>query len=750
MISKILKRLWQPSAYFWTRLLARGAGAGILLLALAVQTGLAPAFEDFHRRIELMSFDLRMNAQLPLEQAVDPRVVIVDIDEYSLAQEGQWPWPRQRMAELVESLGMAGAAVIVGDIVWAEAERNVAEVVARRLASEAPEQRLLGEQLLQISESFDGDLRLAEALRDWEMVLGYVLQPYPEPNSGALPQPLLIDGERLARTSLPAMASYTGNIALLQEAATYGGFFSAYPDRDGILRRVPVVARYEGALYGSLALEAVRQFYLIDEVELVTAPIGGVDTVEAVRLGPSVIPTDGAGNMVIPYRGRQGSFPYVPAADVLNGSADPDLLAGAIALIGPTARGLFDLRATPVQSVYPGVEVHANLIVAMLDNLYLTVPAWAPGANIVIVLLLGLALALLLPALTPLRQLLLTGTAAAAVVGLNLWLWRGHGLILDLATPLLLVALLAMVNLAAGFLFEARTKLRLKGMFGQYVPPQLVEEMSNSPDSFGFEGETRELTVLFCDIRSFTTISESLSASELKQLLNRFFTPMTRIIFDSRGTIDKYVGDMIMAFWGAPVPDPRHAEQAIGAALEMLAEAERLRPQFAAAGLPEVAIGVGLNSGPMNVGDMGSEYRRAYTVLGDAVNLGSRLEASTKYYGVGLLVGERTRALAGDAFIFRELDLVKVKGKAQAIRVYEPICRAGQTGPELEEELASHADALTHYRAQRWDKAEAGFSDLAQRHPHRYIYRLYLERIAELRGRELPADWDGSYTRTEK
>jgi adenylate cyclase len=321
---------------------------------------------------------------------------------------------------------------------------------------------------------------------------------------------------------------------------------------------------------------------------------------------------------------------------------------------------------------------------------------------------------------------------------------------LPLALPVVMPVLLGMLNMAWGFLFEERSKRHLQGMFGQYVPPELVAELADNPDGLvSMEGERREMTVLFCDIRSFTTISEGLEPGELKDMLNRYFTPMTRIIFENRGTVDKYVGDMIMAFWGAPLEDPDHARHALVTALAMLEESERLKPELQAMGYPELNIGIGLNSGPMSVGNMGSEYRRAYTVLGDAVNLASRLEGLTKFYGVRLVVGDDTRA-GQDDFLFRILDRVQVKGKDEPVDIHEPVGPRAELDPAVITEVEAHEAAVAAYRARDWETARAAFNKLATAHPDRVIYTLYLERMELVDPTTLPEDWDGVFRHTSK
>lgn len=742
--------------YRTRRIVAIGMGFILIMALLVVQFVRPPFFGDLTQRLELIAFDIRLRAvrNISAESTVNEpatKVVIVDIDERSLTEHGRWPWSRAKVAVLLERLAQAGAAVVAFDVMFSEPEANPAVEVASFLKKKGGESEVLAAELGRFEESFDRDRQFAGALSSKEVILGYTFQPHTLQRIGVLPHPLsLANPQVIPKSSLPAMRGYTANLSILAQAALGSGFFSLNPDLDGVVRRAPLVARYNDQLFSSLALETLRHFMLADSVSLNTSQINGVETVEAIELaGFTSIPTDADGQMIVPYLGPQGSFPYVSASAVLAGSVPIGELEGAIVLVGTTAPGLFDLRATPVQAVYPGVEIQANLIDAILSKRFLVQPAWAQGVDFVVMIVVGLALALALPFSPPFWQMLWTLVVGGGLVLINLFFWR-QGLVLSLAMPLILAGLLATFNLAYGFLVESHSRRQLKGMFGQYVPPQIVQEMSENPQKYSFEGETRELSVLFADIRGFTSLSEALTAAELKKLLNRFFTPMTRIIFETRGTIDKYVGDMIMAFWGAPVPDAQHAVQAIEAALRMLQETERLQRDFSKEGLPRIAIGIGINTGPMNVGDMGSEFRRAYTVLGDAVNLGSRLEGATKYYGVGVVVGETTRVAAGEAFVFRELDLVRVKGKAKAIRVYEPVCRGSEADEALQRELADYGQVLADFRARRWEEARSGFSRLRDGSPDRRLYGIYLERIEALAVDDPGEGWDGVYERKEK
>ena len=729
-----------------SRHLATLISLALLIVILLAQFGGMPLLGTVYQRLELLAYDQRLQYHL-IENEQDHRIVIIDIDEASLQQEGQWPWSRLRMAQLLQQLHDSGAILVGFDIVFAEPESNPALLVAEQLDDEDLLQRLH-----ELAPQLDGDHHFARQLEQSEAILGYIFSPGQTLRIGQLPPPLSYHSDHPRHLmELPPMQGYSAPLPVLMSHSSGAGFFSLQPDRDGVVRRAPLLASYQDEIYPALSLEIIRRLFFLDEVTLETALINERAQIEAIHLDMALrIPTDGMGKMIIPFRGPPESFPYLSAHQVLNGDFDPQTLMGAIVLVGTTAPGLFDLRATPVNEIYPGVEVHANLIAAMLDQRFLHEPSWAKGANFALSLLMGFILSLLMPRLTPMPLVALSLLALFSVFFVTGWFWQQHGLVLALAGPLLVVLVITSFQLAWGFFTVSLNRHQLKEMFGQYIPPELVSEMSEQPECFSFDGESREMSVLFADIRSFTNISESLDANELKRLLNHYFTPMTRIIFENRGTIDKYVGDMIMAFWGAPVSNEQHAISAIDTALVMLAETERLKPEFATLGWPAINIGIGINSGTMNVGDMGSEYRRSYTVLGDAVNLASRLEGTTKFYGVGLVVGEYTRKLAGEAFVFRELDRVRVKGKHQAITIYQPMCRAGHASDTLLADLADYHRALELYRQRQWDQADALFLQLQQQHPDTRIYTLYRERITDCRYRILEEDWDGVYVRKSK
>ena len=606
--------------------------------------------------------------------------------------------------------------------------------------------------------TLDSNYRFAESLIARDVVTGFVfkdsLAPGEPEATGVLPAPIIL-GRDLDGVTVPFVAAsgYTGNLEALQQNAIAGGFFdSPLIDADGVFRRAPLVQQYDGDLYPSLALAVAH-------IAMGSPPVGlrfaarddgrmsGIE-LEAFVLGDTSIPVNEQAAVFIPYRGPQESFPYVSAKDVLSGAAPAAVLNDRIALLGASAAGLLDLRSTPVGQRYIGVEAHANLIAGLIDGEIRQQPAYSDGLELALLLAVAILTAWLLPRLAPLSSL---GFVVIVLLGLmagNLWLWSAEGLVVPLASVLMYTLLAAMLHITYGFFIEQRNKRHLSQIFGQYIPPSLVEEIDASGEEISLEGETREMSVLFSDVRGFTTISEGLDATELTRMMNEFLTPFTSAIQRHRGTIDKYMGDAVMAFWGAPLVDADHARHALLAAFDMLAAVESLDEPFAHKGWPAIRVGVGIASGEMNVGNMGSEFRIAYTVMGDTVNLGSRLEGLTKQYGVDIIVNDRTTELVSD-FTFRELDLVRVKGKHEPVAIYEPLGPTAEIPAETKALLDRYAVALAAYRAADWRLAEREFERLKE-HDHALLYNVYLDRLKRFRQDPPPADWDGVFEHTTK
>ncbi len=699
------------------------------------------------RSIEAISYDVRLRLTMP--QTLDRRIAIVDIDEKSLAEEGRWPWGRDKLAAMLDQLFERDHVKAVGfDVVFAEKDESSGLKVLERLG----QKELSGlpqfqARLAQLRPQLDHDRLFAQKLAGRPVVLGYYFTGNQSQVSGQLPPPSLPAGALKANDIAFIDASgYGANLAQFQQAAHSAGHFNPATDFDGVARRVPMLMKYRGAFYESLSLAMMRTLAgdpaLQAGFETGAGDVG--DSLEWLGVGKLKIPVDENVSALVPYRGKQGSFPYFSASDVLHGRIDARELAGAIVLVGTTAPGLMDLRSTPVGAVYPGVEIHANLIAGMLDRNIKEKPAYMLGADLSEMLLLGLLLAIALPLLSPIRATLATLAALALVVGINLALWQYASMVMPLAATVLMVIALFILSMSYGFFVESRAKRQITGLFGQYVPPELVDEMSENPENFTMEGESREMTVLFSDVRGFTTISEGLAPKQLSRLMNEYLTPMTQIIHKQRGTIDKYIGDAIMAFWGAPLADPDNARHGVLAALEMQGALASLRGKFKAEGWPEIRIGVGVNTGSMSVGNMGSEFRMAYTVMGDSVNLASRMESLTKQYGVGIIVGENTQKILKQEFVFRELDRVRVKGKDKPAAIYEPLGLAGQVDMSALDEIALFQAAIGLYREQDWDLAELHLLNLKQTEA-RQVYDLYLERIAYFRENPPGTEWDGVF-----
>jgi adenylate cyclase len=701
--------------------------------------------------------DLRMRLEGP---APDPRIVIVDIDPKSLAAVGRFPWSRDVMAKLVDQLaGHYGARAIGFDVSFPEPDTSSGYAVLERLAQhELKDVPGMATRLAALKPELDYDGRFARALAGRPVVLGYNLST--ALSKGVLPTPAFTVADLRGRRLDAGMSSgYEANIARLQEAARGAGSFSFDPDVDGVVRTVPLLQRVGDGYYPSLGL-ATAAVYLGatsirpdfgDESLVGQDGAAGADAIllALARKNLRILVGDGL-TTVVQFRGpggpAGGTFRYVSAVDVLDGKVPAAVLAGHIALVGTTTPGLQDLRSTPVSSVYPGVEVHANVIKSILDGRFKSRPDYATALEFLQIALAGTLLALLLPALAPLAAVLASGAVFAGVVGVNWFLYREMDWTIDMFACLLLVALLFVANVAWGYLFEYRKGRALVSRFGEYVAPELVAQMAENPEAYTMEGESRELSVMFVDVRGFTTISEGLSPKALREYINLYLTAMSEDIRAShQGTLDKYIGDAVMAFWGAPVAFADHASRAVATALLMQASAARLDDDFQRRGWPALAIGIGINSGPMHVGDMGSAIRRAYTVMGDAVNLGSRLEGITKVYGVGIAVGAATR-LGAPEFVYRELDLVRVKGKNEPVAIFEPLGKPADVAPAVLDELAAWDAALARVRAQDFDGAEAAIAALHAAHPGRALYALYLERIARWRAAPPGAGWDGVTT----
>ncbi|MES2942585.1 MAG: adenylate/guanylate cyclase domain-containing protein [Pseudomonadota bacterium] len=726
-----------------------------LVLVLLHATGIMPL--GTMQRLDDVIYDARLRATMP--KTLDDRIVIVDIDEKSLAEVGRFPWGRNKVGRLVDILFSQQHVALLGfDIVFAEPDDSSGLSRLNDLArNEFKDQAGFAERLRQLQPELDYDASFAKLLETRPVVLGFYFSSDGDGRTvGSLPAPVMSRNDLKGRSvEAYTWTGYGSNIDILAKAAPVAGHFNTTPDIDGVVRSLPLLAEYKGQFYESLALAMFRRLAGSPKVvpgfsdeQWLSRSYQGLDRILLKEDKSSLsISVDKHISTLVPYRGaggvKGGSFRYVSAADVLAGRLPADSLKDKIILVGTTAPGLLDLRVTPVGQVYPGVEAHANLISAWLDDKVTLKPDYAMGYDVFVLIIAGLLLAIGLPLLSAPRAVLLSVGVLVTVTGINTWLYMGFGLVMPLAAALVMTLTAFALNMSYGYFVESRSKRELAHLFGTYVPPELVDEMVKDPDSYSMKATSRELTVMFCDMRGFTKMSEQMEPTQLQELLTGVFSELTTLIRANRGTIDKYMGDCVMAFWGAPVETPEHANLAVKSAMEMANAVRGINADHRARGLPEIGIGIGLNTGSMCVGDMGSNIRRAYTVIGDAVNLGSRLEGLSKVYGVDIVVSETTRKQASD-FAWQELDRVRVKGKEQAVAIFWPMAPTAQVSDATNTELKTWVSFVKAYRAQNWDQADVLMLNLTRMNAKKFLYQMYSERVASMRLLPFDPEWDGA------
>lgn len=722
----------------------------LLLAALALRAEEGPGVG------RLRNFVFDSYQRLKPRPYIDAPVTIVDIDEESLARLGQWPWPRSRLAELVDRLDGQGAAAIGLDILLSEPDRTAPENLVQLWPATAD----LDGVRQAILRMPDPDLLLAESLANAPAAVGFELTDRGQSD----PPPLKAGFARAGddpRLFLPRYAGVVRARAEFEAAATGYGSVNVVPDSDGTTRRLPLLMAVGDGLVPSFAAEALRvaqgaRSYAIKASGASgAASFGAATGIVAVKIGAAIVPTDASGAVLLYDSGHRAER-FVPAWQVIEGGNDPARVAGRIVLIGSTAEGLKDLKPTPLAPTMAGVEATAQALEQMTTGIFLSRPDWADGAEILFLLVFGSALILIARRFSAVGGALL-GLGAAGIAIAGSWLaFTRDGWLVD---PLFPTAVALLLYLATSFLGYLRTegeKRHVRAIFSQYLSPVLVEKLASQPEPPRLGGETRELTLMFSDLQGFTSIAEGLDPAALTRLMNSFLTPMTRVIQERLGTIDKYMGDCVMAFWNAPIDDPDHAAHALWAALAMRAELARLNAELAreaaerGQGPMGLAFGIGINTGHCSVGNMGSEQRIGYTAIGDAVNLASRLEGLTRLYGIDCVVGEATaRAAAGHGFALVEIDRVRVKGKRKPETVHALLGdRAVAEGEPFRALATAHAAMIEAYRACDWDGAAAALEDAHDRLGTDFLsltplYALYEQRIAEFRETPPPADWDG-------
>ncbi len=775
---------WTPFArqggarrrFSFRKLFSLDRGVGLAMLAAFVALSWADPYPVEYLRTK--TFD--MYQQFRPRVVGERPVTIVDIDEASLKELGQWPWPRTTLAQLVVNLANAGAAVIAFDVVFPEPDRLNPDRIAGTLYGLDEETRA------KLRAMPSNDDLLADVFKQtrFQLRIGNRVE---EAGRVVLGQAVLFSGEEAAASTadanpLPAksvawkqmfkdapspssflqpFAGLVRNVPALEDAASGHGIFSLAPEPDGTVRRVPTFFRQGDNAYPTLPIEMLRVGMLQRTALIETGYDGILDVkIKNPQGGFFTIPTDRMGR-VWPYFSQHDPAKYVSAREVLNGTVDPARIEGKLVVIGTSATGLVDIRPTPVGEWMPGVEVHAQVIEAVLGGGLLERPQMMTLWELTALALAGLLVIVLVPWIGAkwtigLFLVIAGGTAYGS------WHEFVHDrVLLDATFPIVAVLLIYTTMTYLGFSREEAQKRQVRSAFGHYLSPAMVERLAEDPSQLKLGGEKRDMTMLFCDVRGFTTISETFKTHPegLTRLVNRLLTPLTRIILERRGTVDKYMGDCIMAFWNAPLEDPEHARDAVRSALAMIAEMkplnERLRSDPDPKERPptELRIGVGVNSGEVVVGNMGSDQRFDYSVLGDAVNLASRLEGQCKTYGVDCVIGESTCALVAD-FATLELDLIKVKGKKEAVAIHTVVGDETVAASDFFRSLReSHEAMLRCYRAQDWRLAGERLDDCRRRSDGfnlAGLYDLYEERI-RIYERESPgADWDGVFVATSK
>ncbi|HVX98866.1 MAG TPA: adenylate/guanylate cyclase domain-containing protein [Pseudorhodoplanes sp.] len=717
--------------------------AGLILLATLVALRIYDPLPL--ESLRLKSFDIYQIIK-PRDAELRP-VVIVDIDEASLRELGQWPWPRTLVADLVTKLSEMGSAGIAFDVIFAEEDRLSP-------ARAADSFRNIDDETLQKLRSMpSNDQIMAEAMRPAKVVLGQSGVPVATPTAPAgLPQ---TGFAMLGPDPSPFLVTFPGllrNIPILERAAAGRGVLTIRSERDGIVRRVPLVMKAGDILVPAMTLELLRVVTKSGAIRIKTDPAG----LQSVAVPGLEIPTDRNGMMWVNFAPHDGSR-YVSARDVLNGTVPADRINGRLVLIGTSAVGLLDIKTTPLDAAIPGVEIQAQILENVLTGAVLSYPNYAVAVELLSAILFGSVILVFAPMIGALPLLILGFAVGAALTALSWYFYSERGLLFDLSFPLLSSFILYVTVVFINYFREQKDRQRIRSAFGQYLSPTLVEQLAQSPEKLQLGGETRTMTIMFSDVRGFTAISESFrhDPQGLTQLMNRFLTPLTNAIIEEKGTIDKYMGDAIMAFWNAPIDDPEHEINACKAALAMLRKVDALNAEREIEAnetgqrfIP-IRIGVGLNTGQCVVGNMGSDLRFDYSVLGDSVNLASRLEGRSKSYGTPIIIGSGTAAKVAGKFATLEIDLITVKGKTEPERIYtvlgdEAIAASSEyrTIRELTERM------LAAYRRRDWNSALEALQ-LARHSRNDFeldeVYALYLARIHDFQKEAPPEDWNGVY-----
>jgi adenylate cyclase len=730
----------------------------VILIALVLFFIDAP----FIRFMELKALDLRMVARGAIPSGGE--TVIVAIDEKSLSELGRWPWPRTTIARLVDALKDHGAKAVGFDIVFAEPDANSSLKTVAELSKEVKDSGIRDRRIFGLLEQkqtlADTDAALARSIEKAKNItLGYFFHTN-DKEVGHLTDQEISAGEaniansrfQMIRTKKgaedpPSIHAYSAqsNLSKLSEAAENSGYFNAFPDSDGVIRWSPLLIKFRDHYYTSMALSLLLQYLEWPMIVPSFAEYG----VENIRLDKIRIPTDESGRLLVNFLGPAKTFPHYSVSDILNGRISKEKLNGKIVLVGATATGIYDLRVTPFGAVYPGVEIHATIIDNILHQNFLIHSDWIKFLDICVIIVAGLIMGFAVPRVKAVAGIGLSLALIGVFVLANALIFVRYNVWMNLIYPFLTMVTIYLGITVYRYVTEEREKKKVRGAFQYYLTASVVNEILKDPSKLKLGGDKKNLSVMFSDIRGFTSISEKLTPEELVHLLNEYLTAMTDVVFKYDGLLDKYIGDAIMAVFGAPLDQPDHALRACRTGIEMMSELQKLRGKWAAEGRPDVNIGVGINTGDMVVGNMGSQMRFDYTVMGDSVNLASRLEGTNKEYGTNIIISEFTHEIIKDELFCRELDSVRVKGKKLPVRIFELLGDRKDAAP-WRDFVGRFEAGLAQYRAGRWDEAIAAFRGVLEVRPADFPAMLYIDRCQALKESPPEGEWDGVFTMTKK
>lgn len=751
------------------------------LSLMAVIAGIAAYIKGvpFLNLMELKSIDLRFQSRG--EISPHNNIVLAVIDEKSIAKEGKWIWPRSKLALLVNKLSDAGAKIIAFDIGFLEPDEsnqvlnNIIENVKKELQKTEIQDLSLEKYLESLKLHNDNDRLLADAIKNAEskaksngeskpeskVVLGYFFHTDSEMPTDTDKEEIRIREDNIRKSAYKAVRYPPEgipekmfneailpqpNIKIISDSAEYSGFFNMFPDDDGVVRWIPAVIKFRNMLYAPLGFMVVSAF-LDTPLSLHIAEHGVV----SLKIGKMNVPVDESGRFYINYRGIPKRFPHISITDILNKNVDTKMLKDKIVIVGATATGIYDMRVTPFGSVFPGSEIHANVVDTILSEDFLYQPEWVILIDITAIILAGLLLGIVLPQTGAIFGATAVFSLFTGYILLSQHLFVTYGLIINLVYPLLVVIIVYISITGYKYLTESSQKKFIRDAFSTYLAPSVVKQLIESPEKLVLGGEDRVITAFFSDVQGFTSISEKLSPRELVELLNEFLTEMTDIILKYEGTVDKFEGDAIIAFFGVPNLLDSQAESACKACIDMQKRLAELREVWKIQKRPELKMRIGLCTGAAVVGNMGSKSRMDYTMMGDTVNTAARLEGVNKVYGTYTLISETTYAGAASEDIrVRELDSIHVVGKKEAIRIYQLIGYSHETDKKRLEMIEHYTTGLYAYRSRDWEKAIWFFNAALEIEPDDTPAKTMLERCNEYKENPPPEDWKGIFTMNTK